>query len=752
MYYYHRHGAVSSIFRTMIIIFSILVNIKKGNSIKKGQLPVMGWSGYNAFMQNSGHCDVAGASGYNETTFLETADILIKTGLAKLGYVYINADDCWIAQNRTKDGKLAADPSRFPHGMKYLADALHGKKLFLGLYAAASVETCRQFPGSQSYEEIDASTFTDWGADFVKLDSCGGVLPYGNESWVNQYTRWANALAKSGKDIVFSCSWAVYFTICAAKYPRSKWVKECGAIPFENNTIANICNMWRYGNDLRPMWRQPNKIPNPGAGNGGVPDVIEYASSVFANAYRDIERPGALNDPDFLVVGCPTDRPCESNIDFVDKSIVPLTDMEQRTQMSIWCIWGSPLIIGSDIRNLSTFALETLSNEDAIAINQDSLVATPRLLFKDDEGRQIWSRRLENGDIAVALLNMGSAKQIVTLSLQDIVCVGCKAVVNAINVWDKEKGSIIYHDTISLPVDSHQTILLRLSTMKEPKSTLKTSNIKIGLVLALYNANVTTDWKTVANAASRIPIRAIVPVKGVSPPDPGWHPIYPSDEMYRNGINMLKHANIEVYAYTHLRNLSKPCCECCGNLSQFSNWVDIIKSTADFDGVMMDNLDAPWSAPNENPNGLNEMYIPAANIVRKANLGLWQNGPHISKNGSIEANASTWKKYIDLSQFTTLFEMPLSEWIKYKQDIIFSEKLNWPSEKLGGYVLNIPDKPSESKKDIEIALRLAIQRGLKWLYPTITCQHRTGSCTYATLPVYFNELVSIIEKINNEEN
>ena len=109
-------------------------------------------------------------------------------------------------------------------------------------------------------------------------------------------------------------------------------------------------------------------------------------------------------------------------------------------------------------------------------------------------------------------------------------------------------------------------------------------------MLALHNTNVTTDWKTVANVTSRIPIRAIVPVKGVSPPD--QLASYPSDEMYRNGINMLKHANIEVYAYTHLRNLSKPCCECCGNLSQFSNWVDIIKSTADFDGVMMDNLDA----------------------------------------------------------------------------------------------------------------------------------------------------------------
>ena len=39
------------------------------------------------------------------------------------------------------------------------------------------------------------------------------------------------------------------------------------------------------------------------------------------------------------------------------------------------------------------------------------------------------------------------------------------------------------------------------------------NNHKIGLVLALYNANVTTDWKTVALAASKIPIRAIVPVK-----------------------------------------------------------------------------------------------------------------------------------------------------------------------------------------------------------------------------------------------
>ena len=41
----------------------------------------------NAFMQNSGHCDKAGAGGYNETTFIQTAEALKRNGLADLGYV-----------------------------------------------------------------------------------------------------------------------------------------------------------------------------------------------------------------------------------------------------------------------------------------------------------------------------------------------------------------------------------------------------------------------------------------------------------------------------------------------------------------------------------------------------------------------------------------------------------------------------------------------------------------------------------------
>ena len=112
---------------------------------------------------------------------------------------HVCARSCWIAEKRTASGELTYDLTRFPHGMKWLADQAHSRQLKLGLYAAASIETCRQFPGSQGYEEVDAKTFAGWGADFAKLDSCGGDLPNGTESWYQQYGRWSDAMNKTGR-------------------------------------------------------------------------------------------------------------------------------------------------------------------------------------------------------------------------------------------------------------------------------------------------------------------------------------------------------------------------------------------------------------------------------------------------------------------------------------------------------------------------------------------------------------------------
>lgn len=247
----------------------------------------------------------------------------------------------------------------------------HSRGLKLGLYAAASLETCRNFPGSQGFEKVDAETFVGWGADFVKLDSCGGFLAHGSESWKAQYGAWADALSAAPRRVTFSCSWPTYFSLCAAKVAPEEWESLCGPLPWADNFLSDKCDMWRYGNDLRPWWGVGPTGPTgrPGFGGAGVGDVIDFASSAMARMYGALTARGAVNDPDFLVVGCPTDRGCEQGFAPIG-GMKPLSQVEQRSQMSVWCVWGAPLILGSDVRALPSWALEILSNEDAIAINQ----------------------------------------------------------------------------------------------------------------------------------------------------------------------------------------------------------------------------------------------------------------------------------------------------------------------------------------------------------------------------------------------
>jgi alpha-galactosidase len=60
--------------------------------------------------------------GVTEQDVRSTADAFLTTGMKDAGYAYVNVDDCWMALNRTADGKLTHDSERFPSGMKALAN------------------------------------------------------------------------------------------------------------------------------------------------------------------------------------------------------------------------------------------------------------------------------------------------------------------------------------------------------------------------------------------------------------------------------------------------------------------------------------------------------------------------------------------------------------------------------------------------------------------------------------------------------
>ena len=98
--------------------------------------------------------------------------MLVVGGRKDVGYEYLMLDDCWLSHERDKNGRLQADPKRFPSGIKSLADYCHKLGLKFGIYEDYGTQTCAGFPGSLGHFDIDAQTFADWGVDYVKFDGC----------------------------------------------------------------------------------------------------------------------------------------------------------------------------------------------------------------------------------------------------------------------------------------------------------------------------------------------------------------------------------------------------------------------------------------------------------------------------------------------------------------------------------------------------------------------------------------------------
>lgn len=88
--------------------------------------PPMGWNSWNTFGQH-----------LTEELVLQTADAMIANGMRDLGYSYINIDDFGSCRNGA-DGHLQIDKTKFPRGIKYVADYLHERGFKLGIYSDAA--------------------------------------------------------------------------------------------------------------------------------------------------------------------------------------------------------------------------------------------------------------------------------------------------------------------------------------------------------------------------------------------------------------------------------------------------------------------------------------------------------------------------------------------------------------------------------------------------------------------------------------
>jgi alpha-galactosidase len=363
--------------------------------------PPMGWNSWNKF-----------GGSITDTLVRGIADAMVSTGMQAAGYQYINIDDMWQASSRDSSGNIVPDGTKFPNGMKALADYVHGKGLKLGLYSDRGTKTCAGKPGSYSYETKDAQTYASWGVDYLKYDNCS---PATGSNMQTDYTNMSTALKASGRPIVFSiCAWWFY-----------TWETTIG-------------QLWRATTDIKDTWTSfvANLDANGGwtprysDANYGSPGIAQYAS------------PGHWNDPDMLEVGNGG-----------------MTDTEYQSHFSLWAIMAAPLIAGNDIRSMSTTTKNVLTNADVIAVDQDPLGIQGKPISTSTT-LEVWSKKL-SGDqtYAVVLFNRTAASAAITVTWSSLGMTSTSATVR--DLWSHtDLGPTATQYTATVP--SHGVVMLKV--------------------------------------------------------------------------------------------------------------------------------------------------------------------------------------------------------------------------------------------------------------------------------------------------
>jgi alpha-galactosidase len=391
-----------------------------GGDHKLALTPPMGWNSWNVW-----------GTTVDEAKVKAAADEMVSAGLQAHGYQYVNIDDAWqnkyhaptpaSAPNapppmRDEKGQIVSN-AKFPD-MKALAAYVHAKGLHIGLYSSPGPATCGGYAGSYQHEVQDAQTYANWGFDYLKYDWCSyGGVPGANandDAHIKPYAVMRAALDQAHRDIVYSlCQYGMSNVWRWADHPDVRG------------------NCWRTHGDINDTW-------------SSLWDIIQSEAGHAAYA-----GPGHWNDPDMLMVGI---------VGFGHTHPTRLTGDEQITHMSLWCLLAAPLLIGCDMTRLDDFTKALLTNDEAIAIDQDPLGQEATMIRHDAKDGEVWARPLSDGTWAVGLLNGGSNEARLTAPWANIGIHGPQKVRD---LWlHEDEGTFDREYTVAVP--AHGTVLLKI--------------------------------------------------------------------------------------------------------------------------------------------------------------------------------------------------------------------------------------------------------------------------------------------------
>ena len=391
----------------------------------------MGWNSWNSF-----------ANIVNSQIVQRQAQALASNGMKKAGYEYVVIDEGWWLGERDAAGNIvvnakqwpAIQPSQKDGDMANIATYIHSLGLKAGIYTDAGKDGCSMYPdsgpkylktGSEGHYDQDFLQFSQWGFDYVKVDWCGGAKE--KESGAVQYAQIAHAIEKAEK----TTGRKLYFSICEWG-SQNPWFWAPGVGEIEST-------IWRTGGDIIPPVVESL---HDSEHDQRVITPRNVLDSFDAGYHPEAQHTGYFNDLDMMVMG-----------------MRGMTDAIDRTHMGLWVISSAPLMVGSDLTRLSPTALSLLTNEEALAIHNDTYGLQPIKVDEPAAGIQLWAKPMAiAGRRAVAVLNRTDAPAQVKIDWKKLGLKGAPK--SSRDVWNKGDFasvdgavSVAAHDLVLMVVD-----------------------------------------------------------------------------------------------------------------------------------------------------------------------------------------------------------------------------------------------------------------------------------------------------------
>lgn len=424
--------------------------------------PPMGWNSWDCY-----------GAAVTEKELLQNADYMAEN-LKEFGWEYIVCDIQWYEPLADSShyrkfadlcmdeyGRVVPAPNRFPSaaegGFKKIADYIHGKGLKFGIHIMRGIPrqavskntpvkgtpyTARDIahpysiccwntdmygvdatkPGAQEYYNSIIELYASWGVDFIKVDDiCVKYGRPGDESTLayggDEIELLRRAIDTCGRPIVLSLS------------PGPAMVDKA-------EHLCKNANMWRITNDFWDRWT----------------DIMEMFDR--CRDWSPYVAPGCFPDCDMLPLGHLSIKGCEHGM---GERMTQLTREEQRSMMTLWCIFRSPLMLGCELTDMDSWTRSLITNPEVLELLKKSRNAREVLRSYD---LILWRAEDEEGNVYVAAFNIINWEDSFSISLDQLET---EETVRIRDLWErKELGEAKGSFTVTLK--AHEGKLFKLYT------------------------------------------------------------------------------------------------------------------------------------------------------------------------------------------------------------------------------------------------------------------------------------------------